>query len=311
MYLVITIPAYNEEKTVGQVIEEIPKKIPGIKKINVLVINDGSSDRTVDVAREKGAIVISNKENRGLATTFKRGLEKALQMGADIIVNTDADNQYDQRQIPDLIRPIVEGKADMVLGSRFKGTIEYMPSDKKWGNRISSWVVRRVSGLPISDAQTGFRAFSREAAMRMNIQASYTYTQETILQAAAAKLVIKEIPITFRKREGNSRLISNIFNYAKRVSVTLLIGYLNYKPLKVFLGIGVLFFLVGFTLGLRVLFHYLSTGFVTPFIPTAILTTIFIIFGFQVIVIGLIAEMVKQQRRLSEENLYMLRSKRE
>jgi multisubunit Na+/H+ antiporter MnhC subunit len=216
--------------------------------------------------------------------------------------------QYNQLQIPDLIQPILQGDADMVLGSHFRGTIEYMPRGKRWGNRISSWVVRRVSGLPISDAQTGFRAFSREAALRMNIQSDYTYTQETILQAAAHRLAVKEIPIEFRKRQGSSRLISSIFSYAKRVGMTLLTGYLNYKPLRVFLGIGTIFFAVGFILGLRILAHYLATGLVTPFMPTAILTAIFIIFGFQIIVMGMIAEMIKHQRRVNEENIYLLKS---
>lgn len=307
MKLVVTIPALNEENTIGQVIDEIPRRMKGIKKIHILVIDDGSTDRTANIAREKGATVIHNKKNLGLAFTFKKGLEKALELKADIIVNTDADMQYNQQQIPDLIRPILEGKADVVLGSRFKGTIEHMSRKKKLGNRLSSWAVRRVSGLPISDAQTGFRAFSREAALRMNIQSDYTYTQETILQIAAHKLVIKEIPIMFRKRDGTSRLISSMLGYAKRVGATLVIGYLNYKPLKVFLTIGLLFFLFGFALGLRILIHFLNTGLVSPFIPTAILTAILLLFGFQIIMIGLLAEMVKNKRLLEQDALFILK----
>jgi len=307
MKLIITIPAYNEAETIGQVIDEIPRKIKGIKKIQVLVIDDGSSDSTADIARKRNTLVISNKKNLGLAVTFRRGLEKALEMGADIIVNTDADMQYNQGQIPDLIKPILEEKADIVLGSRFRGRIEYMPLRKRLGNRISTWAVRKVSGLPISDAQTGFRAFSREAALRINIQSTYTYTQETILQAAANKLVVKEIPIDFRKRSGHSRLISNIFGYAKRVGTTLVIGYMNHKPLRVFLGIGLAFFLIGFALGLRILIHFLNTGLVSPYIPTAILTAILLIFGFQIIMIGLVAEMIKGNRFLEEEMLYRLK----
>lgn len=309
MKLVVTIPAYNEEKTIGQVIDEIPKKIKGIKKIQILVIDDGSHDQTSQISKKKGVAVIKNKRNLGLGLTFKKGLEKALEMGADIIVNTDADMQYNQKQIPDLIRPIQGQTADIVLGSRFRGQIEYMPLKKRLGNRISTWVVRRVSGLPISDAQTGFRAFSREAALRMNIQSDYTYTQETILQAASNKLVVKEVPIEFRRREGKSRLISNMLGYAKRVGTTLLIGYLNYKPLRVFLGVGLVFFIVGIALGIRILFHYLQTGLVSPFIPTAILTAILLIFGFQIIMIGLLAEMIKNRRLLEQEVLFTLKKK--
>lgn len=305
MKLVITIPAYNEEKTLSKVISEIPRKINGVNKIEVLVINDGSTDKTVQVAKKAGAVVLNNKRNMGLARTFKRGLEKALEMGADIIVNTDADLQYNQKQIPALIKPIIDGKADIVLGSRFKGWIESMPLQKKLGNKIATWAVRQVSGIPVSDAQTGFRAFTREAAAKMNIQSQHTYTQETIIQAAFKDLTVKEVPIDFRKRADKSRLISNVFSYGKRAALTVFTGYLNYKPLKVFGAIGAIFFLGGLAAGLRVLFHYLSTGVVTPFLPTAILSAVLIIFGFQIIVIGLLADMIKNNRRLQEEVLYI------
>jgi len=308
MKLIVTIPAYNEEKTIGKVIDEIPKRIKGIKSIEILVVNDGSTDNTETVARNHGASVLKLKHN-GLAYAFKSGMGEAIKRGADIIVNTDADFQYNQKQIPDLIKPVLSGHADIVLGSRFRGHIEYMPLSKRLGNRLASWAVRRVSGLSVSDAQTGFRAFSREAALRMNIQTTYTYTQETILQAAANKLEVREIPVDFRKREGESRLISSLFSYARNASYTLIMGYLNYKPLRIFLSIGLLFFLIGFILGLRVLLHFISTGLVSPFIPTAILTSILLIFGFQIIVIGLLAEMIKQNRRLNEEILYKLKSK--
>ncbi|MEW6295741.1 MAG: glycosyltransferase family 2 protein [Candidatus Diapherotrites archaeon] len=307
MKLIITIPAYNEENTVAKVIEEIPKKIEGISKIEILVIDDGSTDKTSEAAKKAGAQVLINKKRLGLARTFKKGLENALNLGADIIINTDADFQYNQKQIPLLIKPILNNEADIVLGSRFKGWIEEMPLQKKIGNRIVSWIVRNISGLPISDAQTGFRAFSREAALQLNIFSDYTYTQETILQAAEKKLIIREAPIDFRKRKGSSRLISNIFVYAKKAFLTILIAYLNYKPLKVFLGIGSIFFLLGLLLGSRVLIHYFNTGLVSPYLPTAILTAVLLIFGFQIIVIGLIAEMIKYNRKIEEELLYKIK----
>ncbi|MBI4181454.1 MAG: glycosyltransferase family 2 protein [Candidatus Aenigmarchaeota archaeon] len=308
--LVVMVPAHNEEATIVQVIRSVPKRIPGVARVEVLVVDDGSTDRTGALARAAGAQVVRHKSRLGLGVAFRDGLREALRLGAGIIVNTDGDNQYNQAQIPDLVAPILRGEADMVLGSRFRGWIEHMPLRKRLGNRLATWAVRLVSGIPVSDAQTGFRAFSREAALHLHVESSYTYTQETILQAAANHLVIQEVPADFRKREDASRLIASIWTYAVRSGMVLLKGSLNYKPLKVFLFIGLLFFLAGFLLGLRVLLHFLATGLVTPYLPSAILTAILIIFGFQVIVIGMIAEMVKEQRRLSEENLYILQSGR-
>ena len=195
MRLVVTIPAFNEEKTIGKVIREIPKKIPGITEIEVLVIDDGSTDSTSVISQKFGATVLRNTANRGLAQAFSRGMGKAFEMGADIIVNTDADFQYNQAQIPLLVKPIVDGKADIVLGSRFRGKIEYMPAHKRLGNHLVSFLMRAITGIPVSDSQTGFRAFSREAALRINVFSDYTYTQETILEAFDKKLSIMEVPI--------------------------------------------------------------------------------------------------------------------
>ncbi|MEK6957773.1 MAG: glycosyltransferase family 2 protein [archaeon] len=304
MKLVVTIPAFNEEKTIGKVIQEIPQKIPGITKIGVLVIDDGSSDSTSDVSRKFGATVIRNTSNRGLAQAFSRGMARALEMGADIIVNTDADFQYNQAQIPLLVKPIVDGKSDIVLGSRFRGKIEHMPLHKKLGNQLVSLLMRTITGIPLTDSQTGFRAFSREAALRISIFSDYTYTQETILEAFDKKLLIMEVPVDFRKRDGPSRLISNIFVYAKRVGLTILSSYLNYRPLKVFSFVGALMFLAGTMFGLRVLVHYISTGLVSPYLPSAVLSALLLIVGFQVIIIGLIAEIMKRSRKVQEEILY-------
>ena len=166
MKLVVMIPAYNEEETIGKVIKEIPRDIEGAEEVAVLVINDGSTDNTVEAAKKAGADkIISFKENKGLAPAFRMGLETALMMGADIVVNTDADFQYNQTQIPDLIKPIIDEEADVVLGSRFNGWIEHMPTKKRVGNKLATWITRVASGYPVSDAQTGFRAFSRDAAL--------------------------------------------------------------------------------------------------------------------------------------------------
>lgn len=306
MKLVVTIPAYNEEKTIGSVISEIPKSC--CDEVEIVVIDDGSTDSTVIEAKKSGADkIISFKENRGLAAAFRQGLETALDSGADIIVNIDADAQYDGKEIPELIKPIVEDKADIVLGSRFKGTIEYMPVSKRIGNRLATFVTRFLSGIPVSDAQTGFRAFSREAALRLNILSEYTYVQETIIQAANKNLKIFEVPCRFRARSGKSRLISSMFGYAKKVGVTILRTYLDYRPLKVFLVIGGLVFILGVAIGLRVLVHFYETGGVSPYMPSAILTAVLLILGFQIIVMGLIAAMVGANRKIQEEILYRLK----
>ena len=310
MKLIVMIPAYNEEETIGEVIEEIPREIDGIDKVEVLVINDGSTDSTVEVAKEAGADkIISFKENKGLAPAFKMGLETALVVGADIIVNTDADFQYNQTQIPDLIKPILDGEVDIVLGSRFEGWIEHMPAQKRMGNRLATWVTKKASGYPVTDAQTGFRAFSSDAALRLNVMSDYTYVQETILQAVNNGLVIKEIPVDFRRREGESRLISSVFGYARRATSVIVMTYRDYKPLKVFSMIGGVVILFGFLTGFKVLVHYLSTGKVTPYLPSAVLTTVLLIVGFQILVFGLVADMIKNQRRVQDEILYRVKKK--
>tara|TARA_Y100000310_G_scaffold250097_2_gene256247 strand:+ start:1363 stop:2292 length:930 start_codon:yes stop_codon:yes gene_type:complete len=309
MKLVVTIPAFNEEKSIAKVIGEIPKKITGFDKIAVLVIDDGSTDSTSKVAKAKGAKVIKNSSNKGLAFTFSRGLETALEMNADVIVNTDADFQYNQKQIPSLVQPILNKEADIVLGSRFKGYIEKMSFQKYWGNKAMSFMIRFLTGLKISDAQTGFRAFSRDAALAINIFSDYTYTQETILEAWEKKLIIKEVPADFRKRDGESRLISNIFVYAKRTGFTVIETYLSYKPLKVFLTFGFAIFLLSLLTGWKVLGHFLETGLVTPYLPTAILSSMLLIVSIQIIIMGLVAEMIKRNRKVQEKILYQMRKK--
>jgi glycosyltransferase involved in cell wall biosynthesis len=310
LHLIVMIPAFNEEQTLAQVIESIPKKIEGISKTTILVINDGSTDLTATIARKAGAVVVSNPVNRGLAFTFRRGLDTALEMGADIIVNTDADNQYDQAEIPALVQPVVENRADIVLGSRFSGHIESMPLKKRWGNQLATWVVREVSGLPITDGQTGFRAFSRDAAMKLNLFSNFTYTQESILEAADKKLRVVEIPATFRKRADKNRLFSGVWNYASRAASTLLVGYVNYRPLRAFGIVGGIIFVAGMAGGAAVLVHYSRTGLVTPHLPLAVLSVALLIIGTQIAALGLVGEAIKHQRRIQEKMLYEQRKAR-
>ncbi|MCK5403403.1 glycosyltransferase, partial [Candidatus Bathyarchaeota archaeon] len=240
---------------------------------------------------------------------FNVGLNVALQMNSDIIVNIDADGQYDGAEIIKLITPILNSEADIVLGSRFKGWIEYMPLQKKFGNSLATKVTNLLSGLKISDAQTGFRAFSKEAALRINVMSNYTYVQETIIQAMDKRLKIVEVPVHFRRRKGKSRLIPNIFSYSKRAGLTILKTYRDYKPLRTFLLIGGFVMLIGLVFGLRVLIHYLNTGLVTPYLPSAILTAIFLIVGFQIVILALIADMIGNNRKVQEEILYLLKKK--
>lgn len=307
MKLVVTIPAYNEEKTISKVIYEIPKKIEGIDEIRILVIDDGSTDKTFEEARKAGAIVIRNTSNMGLAFTFRKGLDAALGMDADYIVNTDADFQYNQKQIPLLLKPVLNGKADVVLGSRFAGTIESMPPQKNMGNRIATAVLRFVTGYKITDGQTGFRAFSREAALRMNLWSNYTYTHETLLHAAENRLVVTEVPVDFRKRADKSRLISSIWRYAFNAGKTLFTYYLYYRPLQLFGAAGALFSTAGLLAGSRVLFHFLETGMVSPYLPSAVLSAVLLILGFQLFIMGFVARIIMQQRRATEEMLYLMK----
>jgi glycosyltransferase involved in cell wall biosynthesis len=309
LLIAVTIPAYNEEATIGEVIREVPRKIED-NSTKIVVVDDGSTDSTAQAAIAAGAdLVLRHKSRLGLAKTFAEGLVAALKMEADIIVNIDADGQYDAGQTPDLIKPILHDEADIVLGSRFKGWIEHMSFGKRIGNTLATKIASFLAGVHFSDAQTGFRAMSRDAAMRLNIMGDYTYVQETLIQAGHKGLRIAEVPVNFRKRiTGESRLVLNLPHYASRAGLTMLRTYRDFRPLRTFLAIGGVLFLAGLLLGLRVIVHYLETGMVTPYIPSAILTGVLVVLGFQAVFLGLIADMLKSNRVLLEEILYMLRS---
>jgi glycosyltransferase involved in cell wall biosynthesis len=308
MRLIVMVPAYNEEDTIGDVIKNIPRKIDGVQEVKVLVIEDGSTDRTVEVAKDAGADrIVSQRVRMGLARAFDKGLDIALKMGADLIVNIDADGQYDPKEIPKLIQPILNGEADIVLGNRQIDKLTHMSFSRKIGNKIATFVTNKLSGLNISDSQTGFRAFSRRAALMLSVLSDYTYTQETLIQAAYKKLRIVEVPIEFRERKGKSRLVSSLLSYAKRSGLTILLTYLNYKPLKTFSIIGLAIVTIGLLLGFRVLVHFYKTGTISPYIPTTILVAMLVIVGFQVILMGLFASMVKSNRELIEKILYRIK----
>lgn len=304
MKLVVNIPAYNEQNHIGGVIKSVPRKIKDVDLVFVVVVDDGSTDDTAKVAKEAGAdVVVIHKKNLGLATSFRDGFEKALKLGADIVVNTDADNQYDQSEIPKLIRPILDGEADVVVGDRQVLKLDHMPLGKKFGNTMASFVTRKLSGYNIRDAQSGFRAFSREAALRINILSNYTYVAETIIQAVNKKLKIVQVPITFRERKGKSRLISNIFNYAAKAGMTIIRTYTLYKPLRVFLSFGGLIMLGGILLSLRFFIPFFS-GVSGQHIQSLVVASTLFVFGFLVILLGLIADILNANRLINEEILY-------
>jgi len=301
MKLIVTIPAYNEEKTIAQVIKSVPRKIKGISKVEILVWSDGSTDKTVEIAKKAGAdYVFSNKTNLGLAKTFAKMLGKAIELGTDIIVNTDADNQYDQKEIVKLLKPILEGKADMVLGDRQVEKLDHMPTAKKYGNIIGSWTIRMLTGCNVRDASTGFRAFTRECAQQFNLLSSHTYTHETIIQAVNKDLTIAEVPVKFKKRvSGSSRLISGIWPHIKRSAATIIRTILMYKAFKALVVIGSLIMALGILGGLRFLYFYL-TGNGAGHIQSLIFSSILINLGFTTCVMGILADLVSINRKTIE-----------
>jgi glycosyltransferase involved in cell wall biosynthesis len=307
MKVIIQIPCFNEEKTLPLTIRDIPRTIEGVDKVEILVVDDGSTDRTVEVAQELGVdhFVTFNK-NKGLVYSFAAGLDEALRLGADIIVNTDGDNQYRGDCIPELIKPILKGKADIVVGNRQINSIEHFSFTKKTLQRIGSWVVRQFSGTNIKDTTSGFRAYSKEVALRLNIVSPHTYTLESIIQAGKKQMKIVEVPIRTNKPLRKSRLISSIPNYIKRSAITIIRMYTMFQPLRVFFYIGASVFLVGCAGVLRFLYFYF-TGNGAGHIQSLVLSGVLIILGFMLVMIGLVADVVSLNRRLIEDTLYRVK----
>lgn len=307
MKLIIQIPCYNEEKTLPITFADLPKQIDGIDEIEYLIINDGSKDRTQEVAHELGVDhIVIFKQNKGLAKGFMAGIDACLRLGADIIVNTDADNQYCGEDIEKLVRPILNNEADIVIGERPIDTTEHFSWKKKKFQHLGSWVVRMASNTSIPDAPSGFRAYSREAAMKLNVINEYTYTLETIIQAGRNKVAMKSVPIRTNKDTRESRLFGSMWGYIKRSAATIIRSFLMYKPLKFFGTIGIIIFTLGFVLGLRFLYYYIiGTG--TGHIQSLILASILILMGVQTFIVGLQADIIAANRKILEDIQYRVR----
>ena len=307
MKLIIQIPCLNEEKTLPLVIKDIPKRIEGISVIETLVIDDGSTDKTAQLAKELGVNhVVQLYSNYGLAHAFMVGLNSALEFGADIIVNTDGDNQYNGHDIPRLIKPILDKRADIVIGDREVETIKHFSSTKIFLQKLGSWVVRQLSGTNIPDVTSGFRAYSKEAALQVNIVSKFSYTLETILMAGKKNIPITHVAIRTNQKLRESRLFKSTWSYLKKSMVTIVRIYAMYEPLKVFSYIGGTSFFLGFLLGCRYLYFFFIES-TAGHVQSLILSAILIIVGFQIILIGLVADLISVNRRYIENCLYRVR----
>lgn len=301
MKLVIQIPCYNEEKNLPVTLKEIPSSFKGVESVEILVINDGSKDQTEQIAKDNGVkYVIGWTNNRGLAYAFKKGIEKSLIMGADLIVNLDADNQYNAADIQKIIDPIIAGNAEIVIGERPILSIKHFSIVKKILQKLGSMVVRCVSKTNIPDAPSGFRAISREAAMQLNVFSKYTYTLETIIQAGQKNMAIISVPISVNGKLRESRLVKNIFTYVQKSIFTMSRIFVVYRPFATFFTIGLVLFVLGVGLGVRyIYFVFMGSG--KGHIQSVILAGVLSVVGFQSMFAAFIADLISVNRKLLEE----------
>jgi glycosyltransferase involved in cell wall biosynthesis len=308
MKLIIQIPCLNEAETLPATLADLPLSVPGIDLIEVLVIDDGSRDNTSAVARAHGVHhVVRFRRRKGLAAAFVAGIDASLLSGADIIVNTDADNQYLGRDIARLVGPLLSGEADIVIGDRNIRDIQGMSGLKKLLQRLGSWVVRQVSNTEVPDTTSGFRAYTREAALRMTIVSDFSYTLESIIQAGKKRMAVAHVEVGTNPHTRPSRLFDSIWSYLKQSSATIVRIYAMYEPLKVFSYIGGTVFLLGLAVSLRFVYFYLSGG-GRGNVQSLILSAVLLIVGFQVMLIGLLADVISGTRKLMEDVLYRIRS---
>ncbi len=311
--IVVTVPALNEEATIADVVKSAFSSIEGIGEIEVVVINDGSTDRTAQIAAEAGAKVVSFTHNKGLGAAFRKGIQTSLSIGADIIINIDADGQFDSSDIPKLIKPILKGQADMVTASRFADPkmIPKMPWIKKWGNKRFCNIVNKLASLDLHDVSCGFRAYSRDAAMGATLLGGHTYTHEVILDLAFRGLRIVEVPVKVRgvRKVGESKVASNLWKYGWRSLVIVMRAFRDYQPMKVFGGISLLFLVLALLCGGFLFIHYLRTGAFTPYIFMGFIAGGFGGISLVSYITALLAGMINRLRIQQSEQLFLLRKR--
>lgn len=308
MKLIIQIPCLNEAETLPAVLAELPRSLPGIDTIETLIIDDGSTDETVAVAHANGADhVVSHWQNMGLAVAFQTGIETCLQLGADIIVHTDADNQYPGALVADIVRPVINDGMDMVIGRRPINEIKHFSPLKKLLQRLGSRVVRTVSGTDVPDTVSGFRAYSREAALRLHMLTRFSYTLETIIQAGKKGLRVTHVPIEVNDPTRPSRLAKNMWDFIKHQGATIVRLYAFYEPLRTFSFLALPFLLAGSVLLGRFLLIYLVGNSVGRFVQSVSIGTGLLIIGFLIFLFGILADITNKHRQLTEETLYRLK----
>ena len=300
MKLIVQIPCYNEEHTLPLTYADIPKEIDGIDEIEVLIIDDGSDDKTIETARKLGVDhIVINKQNIGLAKTFRRGIDECLKLGADIIVNTDGDNQYAGWDIPKLVKPVLAEEADIVIGDRETHNIPHFSKSKKFKQWFGSGVVRKLAGIWVPDTVSGFRAISRESAIRLNVLSSFSYTIEMVIQAGKRNMKIVSVPVETNEKTRESRLFKSIPVFIARQVTTIIRMYAMYQPLKVFFTIGSVLVVIGAIPIIRFLYVYFTSG-ASGHLQSLILGSVLVLLGVFAYLIGLVADLISFNRQLSE-----------
>jgi glycosyltransferase involved in cell wall biosynthesis len=308
MKLIIQIPCFNEEQTLPATLGDLPREIPGVDVVEWLIIDDGSTDRTVEVARAGGVDhVVRLTNNRGLAAGFQAGLDAALKLGADIIVNTDADNQYAGGDIPKLVAPILEGRADMVVGDRQVKEVEHFSASKKLLQRLGSWVVRRASGTRVPDTTSGFRAYNREAALQLVVVSNYTYTLESLIQAGKMLVAIEHVPIGSNPKTRDSRLVDSTARYVRRNALAVFRAYVLYEPLRVFTVVAILFALFALAAFSPFLIDWIVNGDTTGHIQSLILGAILALTAVQMFGLGVVGDAIAGQRVIAQRTFERVR----